>query len=427
MQHRIWARTLPSATTAGIVLSAALLALHAHAQSPATPPIHQLGAESVDWRQANDAVGQFLRGHIDLLRWEQTHMPSAQPAAPSAEAPVSLAQALAWARQGQPHLVARPSATALERQQLQRQTQAIALAVERAWVQAVVAQQSLRYQHDVLQATEAGAELARRMAQVGNWSRAQYLQQDLMHQQAKAAYALAQHDAHSAVLALWQQLHQPGLTPEGLATRLPQRLPDLPRWPLADAQATPAALLALAQAQHPEWPSLEAQAQQARRGFSSRQLQQLQSTLASLSQADIAQGPAQWPLRVPLSHSTEQVLNTLAQHAVLERNLAASVQRAWHRWTTAQQLADTTLAQVQQHHIELEEAAVLQYNGMFKSTWDLLASTRERIDAVNATLQAQQQAWMAHIALRGVLAGLPDAGEGLSASAPTAAASSKPH
>jgi hypothetical protein len=82
---------------------------------------------------------------------------------------------------------------------------------------------------------------------------------------------------------------------------------------------------------------------------------------------------------------------------------------------------------VQQHHIELEEAAVLQYNGMFKSTWDLLASTRERIDAVNATLQAQQQAWMAHIALRGVLAGLPDAGNGLSANAPAAAASSKPH
>lgn len=427
MQHRIWARTLPSATTAGIVLSAALMALNAHAQSPATPPIHQLGAESVDWRQANDAVGQFLRGHIDLLRWEQTHMPSAEPSVPSADDPVTLAQALAWARQGQPHLVARANATALERQHLQRQTQAAALELERAWVQAVVAQQSLRYQHDVLQATEAGAELARRMAQVGNWSRAQYLQQDVLHQQAKAAFALAQHQAHSAVLSLWQQLHQPGLTPDTLATRLPQRLPDLPRWPLADAQATPAALMTLAQAQHPEWPSLEAQAQQARRGFSTRQLQQLQSTLATLSQTDMAQGPAQWPIHLPLSHSTEQALNTLAQHALLERSLAASLQRAWHRWTTAQQLADTTLAQVQQHHVELEEAAVLQYNGMFKSTWDLLASTRERIDAVNATLQAQQQAWMAHIALRGVLAGLPDAGEGLSASAPSAAASSKPH
>ena len=428
MQHRIWAGTRPSAAVASAVLSAALLALNAHAQSPAAPPIHHAGAESVDWRQANDAVGQFLRGHIELLRWEQTHMPSAQATARSAEASVTLAQALAWARQGQPHLVARPNATALERQHLQRQTQAASLDVERAWVQAVVAQQSLLYQHDVLQATEAGAELARRMAQVGNWSHAQYLQQDVLHQQAKAAYALAQHDAHSAVLALWQQLHQPGLTPEVLATRLPQRLPDLPRWPLANEHATPAALSALAQAQHPEWLSLDAQAQQARRGFSSQQLQQLQSTLDTVSQVDIAQGPAQWPIRMPLSHSAEQALNTLAQHALLERSLTASVQRAWHRWTTAQQLADTTLAQVQEHHKALEEAAVQHYNGMLKSTWDLLASTRARIEAVKATLNAQQQAWLAHIALRGVLAGLPDAGNGLSsAPAANAASAAKPH
>ena len=104
------------------------------------------------------------------------------------------------------------------------------------------------------------------------------------------------------------------------------------------------------------------------------------------------------------------------------------MQRAWHRWTTAQQLADTTLAQVQEHHKALEEAAVQHYNGMLKSTWDLLASTRARIEAVKATLNAQQQAWLAHIALRGVLAGLPDAGNGLSsAPAANAASAAKPH
>jgi hypothetical protein len=33
------------------------------------------GVESteIDWRRANDDVGQFRRGHIDILKWESQH------------------------------------------------------------------------------------------------------------------------------------------------------------------------------------------------------------------------------------------------------------------------------------------------------------------------------------------------------------------
>ena len=27
----------------------------------------------VDWRKANDEVGQFRRGHVDILKWESLH------------------------------------------------------------------------------------------------------------------------------------------------------------------------------------------------------------------------------------------------------------------------------------------------------------------------------------------------------------------
>lgn len=426
MQQMFW---VPRCARWVALCSAAIGLLWAggvHAQTAPTPLIHKPDVESVDWREANEAVGQFLRGHIDVLRWEQQHMPAPAPSVADTptDAPLTLAQALAWARQGQPQLVARANASALERQHLQRQTHAAALALERAWVQAVVAQQAWHLQHDVLEATEAGAELARRMAQVGNWSRAQYLQHDLLHQQAIGAHALAQHQAHSAVLALWQQLHQPGLTPEALAAQLPRRLPDLPTWP---HDQDPATLFTMAQAQHPDWARLHFQAQQARRGLSDSQQQQWQDTLASLSQTDLLAGPAQWPPRMSLPHSTEQTLHTLAQEAQLARTLAASVQRVWHRWSTAHSLATHTLAQVQRHHTELEEAALQQYNGMFTTTWGLLASTRTRIESVAATVQAQQQAWMAHIALRAVVAGLPDDTASLNAAAPTASATSKPH
>jgi hypothetical protein len=42
----------------------------------------------LDWRKANDEVGQFTRGHIDILKWEQeqadTHRPGSAPGAPGA-------------------------------------------------------------------------------------------------------------------------------------------------------------------------------------------------------------------------------------------------------------------------------------------------------------------------------------------------------
>jgi hypothetical protein len=63
-----------------------------------------------------------------------------------------------------------------------------------------------------------------------------------------------------------------------------------------------------------------------------------------------------------------------------------------------------------------EQETLLRYNGMLSSTWQLLASARGRIEAVDALLQARRQAWHAHLDLQAVLSGLPYSG-GLAASA----------
>jgi len=49
----------------------------------------------------------------------------------------------------------------------------LAAETRKAWVQAVAAQKSERYAAQVMQAAEASAELARRMAQAGNFNRLQ--------------------------------------------------------------------------------------------------------------------------------------------------------------------------------------------------------------------------------------------------------------
>lgn len=46
-------------------------------------------SQSTDWRSANDTVGQFKRGHIDLLKLENAPpaQPGAQPSPPSPPSP----------------------------------------------------------------------------------------------------------------------------------------------------------------------------------------------------------------------------------------------------------------------------------------------------------------------------------------------------
>jgi hypothetical protein len=49
---------------------------------------------TIDWKRANAEVGQFRRGHVDILKWEEANpsvKPAIQPAVPSSTpaAPIS--------------------------------------------------------------------------------------------------------------------------------------------------------------------------------------------------------------------------------------------------------------------------------------------------------------------------------------------------
>ena len=84
-------------------------------------------------------------------------------------------------------------------------------------------------------------------------------------------------------------------------------------------------------------------------------------------------------------------------------------------WQTAQTLAQVTAVESQRLLTALEADMLQRYNGMFKSTWDLLAASRARLQAVQGTHQAQLGAALAWAELRAVLDGLPYTGNGPSA------------
>jgi outer membrane protein TolC len=237
------------------------------------------------------------------------------------------------------------------------------------------------------------------------------MEQELTLWDARARADKAQLQADRALQALWQRIGA-GMTPLALAQQLPPHLPvDLPAHSPVDVQAelSPEAVTALqsqALQAHLRWPRDELQARRlsAGQGLTAQELQAAQQALQALAGQEL---PMWDPRTMRWGHAFENALQARLQADRLARQVRADVQNAVAAFRLASQTAQHTQAQVLRLHTELSQETLLRYNGMLKSTWDLLASVRTRIDSVDAALQAQRQLWLAHADLMAVLAGLP--------------------
>jgi outer membrane protein TolC len=352
---------------------------------------------------------------VDLLRWEQKNMPLIPdpPAHPDA-GKLTLALAMRLALQDEA-LWLKPGMSAAESAAVRQQVAAVRLDVQRLWVNAVVARQSVAHSGDVLAVVQAGAELGQRMAQVGNWSRARQMAQELTLWDARARADKAQLQADRALQALWQRIGA-GMTPQALAQQLPPHLPphlpvNLPAHSPVDGQAelsleAVAALQTQALQAHLRWPVDELQARRlsAGQGLTAQELQAAQQALQALAGQEL---PMWDPRTMRWGHAFENALQARLRADRLARQVRADVHNALAAFRLASQTAQHTQAQVLRLHTELSQEALLRYNGMLKSTWDLLASVRTRIDSVDAAVHAQRQLWLTHADLMAVLAGLP--------------------
>jgi hypothetical protein len=420
------------------ILGAALLAAALSGPAWAHGPAHAEAPN--DWRAANELVGSFPRGHADIVQWEAQQPPAA--AAPQADAVAqrwSLDHALRAAQRARPDLLARPGQNALERAELRLAQADLALQVERAWLRAVAAGSGARYQTQVLQAAQAGAELAARLVRVGNWPQMRLLQEQLLLNQAQAQQRAAQHQQHLALLDLWR-LAGSGLTPAQLAQQLPTD------WPAVSAPAAPtfaplAALEVQALQAHPRWPLLQRQAQMLERGLSAAERAGLESALAAAvapqPQAHASTTQPGTPAQTAQPHQPELTVAQLWPHTwdkaaearaeadALEREIRADVHSAYSAWQTATELAEGSAQDALRLHTALQDETQQRYNGMLKSTWELLASASARVQATEAALLARRDAAVAAAELRAVLAGLPYSGSAPAAAATPEAAKGK--
>ena len=371
------------------------------AQSDTTQP----NAEA--WRRANEAVGQHLRGHADILARE----PALPAQTPEATSPLSLRQAMTLALRQRPELWAGPALNALETARINARVAQLSHQVNRAWIDAVAASQSLTYLRDALAATEAGAELARRMAAVGNWTQAQHIQTRLQQSAAASALAVAQQQSDGAKERLVRLL---GLSGDAARIALPLRLPELPAAPLAET-----GLEATALRQNPALALARANAAREQGRVSRHDLVDWQSVQASIEPgagpgADDALALNSLLTRAPvltarqnsLRHTLEEAISTQAEAETRASRASSLAREAYSRYRWAHELARQQRDEVVQWQTALQEDTQARYNGMLLSTWDLLASAGARIRSVNAALQAQRQFWLAHTDLQAALAGL---------------------
>ena len=410
---RPWGRFIPRPWV--VVCTAGLFGLPALAQ-PATP------LEGADWAVANRRVGELLRGHIDIVRWEATHSAPLAATPPTVEGPtLGLDAALRAARTTRPELIAAPGTGTLERARLRQATAAWTHTVTLAWLAAVAAREALHHLAPAVNATQAATELARRMAAVGNWSAARAASEEQVWLAVQHQWTNAQQRARTTEQRLRQHLPGNGAP----AQALPHALPSLPPLP-ADTDALDPALLEAALHAHPAWPLAETEARRREAALPAQVRAQLAQALAEVWDAAGPTGLAERPLGTPWPHGWSEAAEARAQADRLARQIRADVAIATDAYRNAHavaQRAEQALVLSQQQLDDMQ----LRYNGMLHSTWDLVATGRARAQAAQALTQARHDAWRAHTDLQAVLAGLPYSGGPATTDTGASAAAPKGH
>ena len=291
----------------------------------------------------------------------------------------------------------------------------LATGTRKAWITAVAAQQTALYMRDVKEAAEAGGELARRMARVGNWSRLQQAREQVFLADATAQLARAEQanfrerEKLIRLMGLWG-------TPTGFT--LAERLPDLPK---AVTEMSDVETRALRE-------RLDVRSAMAESGYVADQLGlkkvvgYLDGTTLSYTRStlfDNARGSKElrrgWEVELPLpifdwgGARGARAQATYMQSAARVRDMAvkarSEAREAYHGYRTAYDLARHYRDEIVPLRKFINDELVLRYSGMLASVWDVLADTRSQVMSINSAIEAQRDFWLAEADLQTTLTG----------------------
>jgi outer membrane protein TolC len=289
--------------------------------------------------------------------------------------------------------------------------------VRQAWVRAVAAQQLVQYAGQVNRAAQAGAELARRLQEVGNFTKLQRARQQVFHADATAQLASSQHAATSAREELVRQL---GLSDaQSAQLKLPDRLPDLPKDVRPAADVSAASLQ-----QRIDIQLARLQLEVAGRSQGLKLLNSLVDVELGVRHDTVFDNRSgersnrkgyELGIRLPIfdwggaqrASMNAQSLAAANRYDAVVRSATSQLRESYSAYRTAYDLARHYRDEIVPLRKTMGEENVLRYNGMLIGVFELLADTRDQIASVMAAINAQQQFWLADAALSSSLIGKP--------------------
>ena len=289
--------------------------------------------------------------------------------------------------------------------------------VRQSWVRAVSAQQSLQYAEQINTTAQASAELAKRMQQVGNFTKLQRARQQLFYADAVARLASSRHAATATREDLIRQL---GLTDaQASELKLPARLPDLPQAPKPADKLSAAA------------PEQRLDVQIARNQLDMAGKSQGLELLNSLVDVELglrrdtifdnAEGTRstkrgfELEIRLPIfdwgnARRDAMNANSLAaanRYESTVRGATSQLRESYSAYRTAYDVARHYRDEIVPLRKTMADENVLRYNGMLIGVFELLADNRDQIASVVSAIDAYQQFWLADAALSASLTGKP--------------------
>jgi outer membrane protein TolC len=311
-------------------------------------------------------------------------------------------------------LVAEVESRRFAHTQLRVSLQMLTLAAEtrKAYFNAVAAEETVRYTRQVMQAAEAGAELARRMEQVGNFNKLQRAREQGFYADAALNLARAQQAQHATRERLTRLL---GLWGAQTQFSLPERLPDLPK---ATVDLPDLERLALEQRLDVRGAKLAAE-QTAKNLGLTRTTRFINVLEAGAIYNTFDDAPSQrgyeiafeLPLfdwgdaRVAKAEAIYlQAVDRAAQTAIDARS---EVREAYLGYRSAYDIARHQRDEIVPLRRKIAEENLLRYNGMLIGVFELLADARAQIASVNGAIEALRDFWIAQADLDMALIGKP--------------------
>jgi outer membrane protein TolC len=286
-----------------------------------------------------------------------------------------------------------------------------------AYFNAVAANEHVRYSLQVKESAEAGAELALRMQQAGNWNALERVREQSFYADAAldAAQAKRQQDISFEALVRLLALAAPEL-------KLQQRLPDLPK---TLGELRPLEQTAFEQRLDLQLMKLETEVLAKRLGLS--KTTRLINVL-EIGPARVLEGQRNGPYKKGVEVSFElplfdwgaakvaraeaiymQAVNRTAQMAI---NAQSEVRTAYNRYRANYEMAKYYHDEIVPLRQKILAEDQLRYNGMLIGPFQLLADARAQVVSVNTYIDKLNEFWLAETELQMTLTGNIDALEG---------------